>query len=44
MNKIPQRNDWLIELRYILALFFLMLAIIGGLLLLGAATGGWGYL
>ena len=41
MNKIPQRNDWLIELRYILALFVLMMLIMGGLLLLGAATHGW---
>ena len=41
MNQIPNRNDWKLELRYILALFVLMLAIIGGLLLLGAVTHGW---
>ena len=41
MNKIPQRNDWRIELRYILALTALMLAIMGGLLLIGAVTHGW---
>jgi hypothetical protein len=41
MNKIPERGDWFIELRYILALFALMLAIMGGLLLLGAVTHGW---
>ena len=41
MNKIPERGDWLIELRYILALTALMLAIMGGLLLLGAVTHGW---
>jgi hypothetical protein len=41
MNKIPQRNDWRIELRYILALFVLMMLIMGGLLLLGAVTHGW---
>ena len=43
MNKIPQRNDWLIELRAI-ALLTLLIVIFGGLLWLGAATGGWGYL
>jgi len=44
MNQIPNRNDWKLELRYILALFVLMMLIMGGLLWLGAATGGWGYL
>ena len=41
MNKIPQRNDWRIELQAI-ALLALLIVIVGGLLWLGAATGGWG--
>ena len=39
MNKIPQRNDWIGELR-VIALFAVMILIIGALLWIGAVTGG----
>ncbi len=41
MNEIPGKDDWKIELRYILILCAIMFAIIGGLFVLSAKLHMW---
>jgi len=41
MNKIPNRNDWIDELR-VIALFTLLIIIMGAVFYVGVVTNAWG--
>ena len=41
MNKIPNRNDWIDELR-VIALFTLLIIIMGAVFYVGVGTNAWG--
>ena len=41
MNKIPDKNDWIDELR-VIALFALLIFLMGGVFWVGVVTNTWG--